>query len=145
MEIRVFVSYTGDDEVKAEKLVSQLKSNNLEVWFDQEQIFPGDELKPVIKDGIFTAHIFLACISRNYVSNFKNSWTERELKIAISNEEKKNVKKIIPIRFERANGNQLPEILGKRAFADLSNESKWNKNFNRLVESIKKIAKEQSN
>ena len=143
MKTKVFVSYSGDDEDKAGELVTQLKSNNLDVWFDQEQLFPGDDLKPAIKKGIFEAHIFLACLSENYVSNFSGSWTEEELNIAIRSEEKSNIKKIIPVRFKKADGRKLPEILGTRAFSDLSNKTKWDKGFDRLVAAIKKIAKEQ--
>ncbi len=143
MKIKVFISYSEDDEDKVSKLVSQLKEKNLDVWFDQEQLSPGEELKSAIKEGIYSANIFLACLSSNYVNNFSNSWTERELKIAMQNEEKQNVRKIIPVRFEKAKGNQLPVIFGKRAFADLSNNTKWNKNFNRLVEAIVKISLEQ--
>lgn len=141
MKIKVFVSYSGADEEYAEKLVEKLKKNNLDVWFDQEKLFPGDDLKPAISKGISSAHIFLACLSKNYVSNFNNSWTERELNIAIRQEEKSNIKKIIPVRFERADGSKLPEIFGKRAFADLSNETKWDKNFDRLVMALRKIAR----
>jgi len=140
MSIRVFISYSGSDENKAKKLVKELNSNNLEVWFDQEQLFPGDELKSEIKEGIYSSDIFLACISEQYVRNFKGSWTERELMIAITNERKKGVKKIIPVRFEKANGNLLPSILGKRAFADLSTIIKWERNILRLITAINKIA-----
>lgn len=143
MKIKVFISYSENDGDKVEKLVSQLKNNNLDVWFDQEQLYPGEELKPAIKNGIYSANIFLACLSSNYVNNFSGSWTERELKIATQNEEKQNVRKIIPVRFEKAKGNQLPDILGKRAFADLSSFTKWEKNFNRLVDAIKKTSLEQ--
>ena len=143
MKIKVFISYSENDEEKVTKLVSQLKKNNLDVWFDQEQLYPGEELNPAIKKGIYSAKIFLACLSSNYVNNFNGSWTERELKIAMQNEEKQNVRKIIPVRFEKAKGSQLPDILGKRAFADLSNLTKWNNNFNRLVDAIKKTSLEQ--
>lgn len=143
MKIKVFISYSGNDEDKVEKLVSQLQNENLDVWFDQERLMPGEDLKPAIKNGIYSSNIFLACLSNNYVNNFKGSWTERELNIVMQNEEKQKVRKIIPLRLEKPSGNKLPEIFGERAFADLSNNEKWKKNFSRLVEAIHKISLKQ--
>ena len=141
MQIKVFVSYSGNDELKAERLVEELRTYNIDVWIDKEMLVPGDDLKPNIKEGIETSHTFLSCLSKNYINNFKGSWVEKELAIAVKNEKATKFRKIIPVRFERAKGNKLPSILGKRAFADLSDEKKWQYNFPRLLESIKKIVK----
>ena len=138
--MKVFLSYSSQDEVKSELLYDALRQAKLDVWFDQEQLIPGDELKPKIAKAISEARIFLACFSPNYVRNFPGSWTEIELKTAIVSEGEERVKKIIPVKLNRLKeGQKLPGILGARAFADMSSPKKWEKNIVKLISAIKDI------
>ena len=40
----IFISYSSNDIEKVSRLVSELKSKGAKVWFDDEQILPGDDL-----------------------------------------------------------------------------------------------------
>jgi len=41
---KVFISYSSNDIEKVRRLVSELKSKGANIWFDDEQVLPGDDL-----------------------------------------------------------------------------------------------------
>ncbi len=48
----VFVSYASPDEAIARYVVNQLQQAGLHVWFDQEQILPGQDWQEVLREAI---------------------------------------------------------------------------------------------
>ena len=42
--MKVFISYAGNDKEKVSRLVRSLQAESIDVWFDDDQILPGDDL-----------------------------------------------------------------------------------------------------
>jgi predicted adenine nucleotide alpha hydrolase (AANH) superfamily ATPase len=133
----VFVSYSSPDRDKVRELVNVLrKEKDIEVWFDEDEIYPGDDFLQAMKQGIKKCDKFLICLSLSFHAKPPKSWVRNELRMAILREMDKGRNIVIPIRLER--GGDVPEELGTRAYADLSTPERWNYNFPRLVEAIKR-------
>ena len=48
----IFISYSSKDNEKVGRLVKELKSKGAKLWFDDEQILPGDDLIEKMSEGI---------------------------------------------------------------------------------------------
>jgi len=48
----IFISYSNNDKTKVIRLVSELKLKGAKIWFDDEQILPGDDLIQKMSEGI---------------------------------------------------------------------------------------------
>ena len=46
------MSYSSNDTEKVRRLVSEPKSKGAKIWFDEEQILPGDDLIQKMSEGI---------------------------------------------------------------------------------------------
>lgn len=134
---QVFLSYSSEDEEAAEKLVSDIRGAGFTVWFDQDNLEPGDSLQEKIHEAISKSGVFLACVTANYCKKFKGSWLENELKAALQDEKRSKRLKVIPVRLKR--GGSVPQPLGDKAFADLSTDQKWKKNLARLLKRTREI------
>ena len=135
--INVFISYASFDLVKVEKLVKELKlENDIEVWFDQEEIVPGDDFVEKMKKAISTCDKFLICLSPSFIKKSPVSWVRKEFKMAMLNANEKGRNIIIPIRIKR--GGKVPDELGTIVYADLSTKKRWKQNYPRLLVAIRK-------
>ena len=133
---KVFISYSSSDIIKVERLVKVLRQEkSIKIWIDIERIFPGDDLIEKMKEGIREADKFLICISPSFNSKPPTSWVKQELKMAMLKENKSSDNKlIIPVRIKK--GGEIPEEIGRKAYADLSTKKRWEKNISRLIEAI---------
>lgn len=78
----VFISYVGEDREAIAHLCDSLRSYDVEVWLDKDQLKPGqrwaDEIRRAISEGAF----FIACFSRAYNERLRTYMNE-ELTLAI--------------------------------------------------------------
>jgi hypothetical protein len=137
MTIRVFVSYSSQDRDKAAKLVAALKrERDITVWFDEDEILPGDDMVERMKSGIEAADHIIVCLSPSFEEKPPTSWVRKELRMAMLRESQSQAWYIIPVRLER--GGEIPTELGTRAYADLSSKDRWDKNYPRLLKALRK-------
>jgi hypothetical protein len=134
---KVFVSYSGEDREKAAELVDALrKEEDIKVWFDRDEILPGDDFLDEMKEGIEECDKFIICLSPAFDEKPPQSWVRQELRMAILSENVSGRRIIIPVRLKRGGG--IPRELGARAYADISSPQRWEKNFPRLIKAIQK-------
>jgi hypothetical protein len=133
--MKVFISYSSNDEVKVLRLVNELKENGVDVWFDQEEIMPGDDFIERMRQGINGCAYYLLCISPSFDKKTSQSWVKHEFRLAMLKEQENNSNCIIPVRIKSGGG--VPAEIGSRAYADLSTPLKWEKNINRLIRVLK--------
>ena len=78
----VFISYVHDNALEVQRLRDILRTFNVEVWLDRDQLKPGyrwaDAIREAIRDGTF----YIACFSKAYNERMKTYMNE-ELTIAI--------------------------------------------------------------
>ena len=130
----IFISYSSNDIDKVKRLVSELKSKGAKIWFDDEQILPGDDLVEKMAEGIEQCHHYVICLSPSFDEKPPTSWVKREFKMAMIKENKQGQRSIIPIRLIK--GGSIPLEIGERAYADLSTEERWAKNFPKLCRAL---------
>ncbi len=131
----IFVSYSSNDIDKVNRLVSELKQKGAKIWFDDEQILPGDDLIQKMSEGIAQCRYYLICLSPSFDKKPPTSWVKREFKMAMIKENKEGQRSIIPIRLIK--GGSIPFEIGDRAYADLSTEERWANSFPRLCKALK--------
>jgi len=61
----IFISYARQDLAAVQELKARLNVAGLKVWFDFDQLGPGDELRPKIRNNIRNCSCFLAVLSQN--------------------------------------------------------------------------------
>lgn len=130
----VFISYASLDEDKVTRLVQTLKAENLSVWFDSEQIFPGDDILEKMRGGILHCTKYVICVSPSFEKKPPQSWLKHEFRMAMLKEHREAKNCIVPVRIK--SGGHMPFELGSRAYADLSKPKKWDKNISRLVTAL---------
>ena len=135
----VFMSYSNNDREKVTRLAKVLsQDNNIQVWIDTEEIFPGDDLVEKMKEGIRKADRFLICLSPSFDEKPPTSWVKDELRMAILREKESAKNIIIPVRIKK--GGKIPEEIGTRAYADLTTRKRWSRNLTRLIQAIEREA-----
>lgn len=98
--LRVFISYAKEDKVSAEKLRSQLTSEGIDVWIDEEKLMGGKDWKLEIQKEIRDSHIILILLSTTAVS--KIGFIQKEIRIALdyADEHPEGAVYLIPVRLD---------------------------------------------
>lgn len=98
---RVFISYAREDNDIAQRLYDDLKKEGVELWFDKQDLKPGQDWQLDIKKAIMESTFFLALISSKSMA--KEGFTQKELKVALDVLDEKpegNKVFIIPVRVD---------------------------------------------
>ena len=80
--LRVFVSYVQENREVVALLVQELKTRDIDVWWDRDSLLPGDYWQNEIRRAIQSGQFFLACFSNEYLER-ERTFMNEELAIAI--------------------------------------------------------------
>jgi len=134
----VFISYSSNDQDKVERLAAALrKEQDIAVWLDTVNIYPGDDFLEEMKKGVRMADKIIICLSPSFNQKPPVSWVKKELKMAMLKESETGKGIIIPVRIK--SGGTIPEEIGTKAYADLSTKNRWGRNLPRLIAAIKRL------
>lgn len=93
----VFISHASKDKKKyVDKLVENLKSRNISLFYDADSIAWGDSITEKIDEGLANCKLAVVVISKNY---FGRNWTEYELKKLLTRQNSEGKKIIRPILY----------------------------------------------
>lgn len=107
--MRIFVSYSHDDDQEAVKeVVKILRDGGHEPWFD-EYIIPGENWRDKLLKQIAQCDMLLALITPQFLDS---EWCNKELQIALDQR-----KKILPVLLESV--YELPSQIGDIQWLDL--------------------------
>ena len=134
--MKIFISYSSNDKDKVTRLVRELQSHDLEIWFDEDVIFPGDDLLEKMREGIAQCRYYIVCLSPSFEKKPPQSWVKHEFKMAMLKENRDIHNCIIPVRIKA--GGAVPPELGSRAYADLTTQKRWSKNLPKLITALKR-------
>ncbi|MGR9044160.1 MAG: toll/interleukin-1 receptor domain-containing protein [Gammaproteobacteria bacterium] len=134
--MKIFISYSSNDVDKVTRLVRELQSHDLDVWFDEDVILPGDDLIDKMREGIAQCRHYVLCLSPSFEKKPPQSWVKHEFKMAMLKENREMKHCIIPVRIKV--GGAVPAELGSRAYADLTTQKRWSKNMPRLLAALKR-------
>ena len=65
----LFISYNHSSKELVSQLVERLKSEKLNIWYDENEINVGDELSKKMQEGILKSNHVLFFISKNYIAS----------------------------------------------------------------------------
>lgn len=75
-EFDIFISHASEDKTVARKITENLNDSGVKVWFDENVLRLGDDLREGIENGINNSRFALIILSHNF---FKKEWPRNEL------------------------------------------------------------------
>ena len=114
-----FISYVSENAEIVDLLCQELKSRDIQVWRDRDEIAPGSRWKQEIRTAIREGTFFIACFSKEYNDRDKTYMNE-ELIIAIEELRQRPTERIwfIPVKLNEC---EIPDrdIGGGETLRDL--------------------------
>lgn len=128
---KVFISHASEDKERfVLKFAERLLNVGIDVWLDKWEMLPGDSLvDKIFDDGIKDARAFIVVLSTNSICK---PWVKEELNAAII-KRLSNRTKIIPIVLDNV---EIPECLKSTLYESISDINNYDKEFNRIKNSI---------
>lgn len=99
--LRVFLCHSSNDKPTVRELYRQLSAEGwLDVWLDEEKLYPGQDWNLEIEKAVEAADAILVCLSNNSIT--KEGYVQRELRIVLDYADYKpeGTLYLIPIRLE---------------------------------------------
>lgn len=109
----LFLSHSSSDKPFVRKLIKDLSSVGIDVWFDEWEIEIGDSLHESIGRGLQRSR-FVAVVISSHSS--ASDWCKNELDVVLSFEKKHKQKRVLPLLYEKAD---VPAFLEGRVYQDL--------------------------
>ena len=91
---RVFLSHAGADTQAAHQFAEMLRRNGVDVWFDKDNLRPGDRWMATLEDAIEQSSAMLVYVGRLGVQ----AWVDREVRFGlVRNTRDPDAFKLIPV------------------------------------------------
>jgi signal transduction histidine kinase len=130
----VFLSHAGADSTRARELAEALRRQGIEVWFDKDNLRPGDEWMGAIEAAIQHSSGMLVYVGRLGVQQ----WSDREVRLGI---ERNTISpasfRLIPVLGEGSDPASLPPFLRQHQHVDLRDSQMTATGIQRIVEVLK--------
>jgi hypothetical protein len=113
---KVFLCHSSFDKTSVRDLRRRLLDDEIEPWFDEEDILPGQDWELAIRKAIRASDVVLVCLSRAAVS--KIGYLQKEIKhvLDVADEQPEGAIFLIPVRLEPCD---VPERLRRWQWVDL--------------------------
>ncbi len=117
--LRAFLCHSSNDKPQVRKLYRKLSGDNIDVWFDEEDLIPGQDWEYEISKAIDNSDAIIVCLSK--ASTTKEGFVQKEVRFALDKAEEKpeGTIFIIPVLLEEC---EVPQRLSKRHWAKLFEE-----------------------
>ena len=135
----VFISYVSENWTEVKKVYDVLKSHDLEVWIDRNDIKPGSRWKDAIRKAIRDGTFFIACFSKEY-NKRNDTYMNEELTIAIEELRQRPTDRVwfIPVQLNKCKipdrnigaGETLHDLQHVKLYKD------WDDGIQRIIEVI---------
>jgi hypothetical protein len=94
-----FISYSGKDQLFAERLYNDLQGKGVRCWFAPESLKTGDKFRSRIDEAIKIYDKLLVILSENSI---ESAWVEEEVETALERERQQSRIMLFPIRLDDA-------------------------------------------
>ena len=143
----VFISYSHDDRVFAERLYNALQSRGIRAWLDKHWMLPGDDIYEQVDRGIRLWDKVLLCCSEASLTSW---WVDNEIDRAFEKERElmkqreRKVLSLIPLNLDGYlfDGweHEYKDYLTERLAADFTgwetDNAKFEREFERVVKAM---------
>jgi hypothetical protein len=140
-KLKVFLCHSSQDKTKVRKLYQRLKTDEIEAWFDEESLFPGQDWHREIRYAVTKSDVVIVCISEQAVN--KRGFLHKEIKYAldVADEHPENAIFIIPLKLEQCD---VPERLNRWQWLNYFEETAYEKLLGSLRLCASKLELEQA-
>jgi two-component system response regulator HydG len=128
--MHVFISYSHPDKDFASRLCNDLTLYDLEVWFDEWSIRPGDSVPQAVADGLQSADQVLLLVSTSAIAS---NWVREELNTTLHAAIGTGRPGIIALRLDDV---PLPTMLQHRKALDFLDAEQYEENLALLVKAL---------
>ena len=112
---KLFISYSHQDSMFAQRLAEDLRKEVVVVWIDTQEIQVGDSLVDRIAQGLRRHDYFVPVLSPGYV---ESQWCARELSVATRLDIENSVA-VLPVLLRRC---PIPELISDKLYADFTGD-----------------------
>jgi hypothetical protein len=114
--IRVFLCHATADKLSVRKLYKKLNNDSIQVWFDEENLLPGQDWDSEIQNAVRQSDVVIICLSSKSVT--KEGYVQKEIKIAldVADQKPEDTIFIVPVRLEECN---VPQRLRRWQWIDI--------------------------
>jgi formylglycine-generating enzyme required for sulfatase activity len=137
-KLRVFLWYSSKDRHIIERFYQRLVIKSwIDLWLDEDRIYPGMNRDVEIERAIETAHVVIACLSHNSVA--QEGYIQRELKLVsdAALEKPEGSVFVIPLRLDKCD---VPHHIRPLELIDFSAPEDREQAYNRLLRSLQRQA-----
>jgi hypothetical protein len=127
---KAFVSHSSKDIPIVDKIVADLESNGVSVWYDKFEIRAGDDIVDKVNEGLKDSEYFLLILSPNALSS---SWVKEETSFAVLQQIAFKGIFVIPVLIQDCD---IPPLLRHRRYVD------FRKSYDEGMEELLKIFEE---
>lgn len=135
--LRAFLCYAKDDKPQVRSLYDRLITSEVSVWFDEENLMPGQNWQQEIPKAVKSSDVFIVCLSKKSID--KEGYIQKEIKFALEIADEKPEREIyiIPVRLEEC---EIPERFKKIHWTDFFEESGYDKLLRTLIAKAERIS-----
>ncbi len=126
----VFISHNREDKPFARRLSCDLQNQGVRTWLDEAELRIGDSLIEKLRQGIDDVEYLAVVLSPSSVAS---EWVKREVDVAMTQEIRGRRVKVLPLMYRQC---EPPGFLMGKVYGDFTNESAYNHEFRKLLESI---------
>jgi hypothetical protein len=109
---KVFVSHASNDKAFVDRLVADLASREIPVWYDKFDLRVGDSVTGGINEGLSQSKYFVIVLSG---ASVRSRWVTEELNAALMHQVAKGGTFLLPVLIEDCD---VPPLLAHRRYAD---------------------------
>lgn len=113
---KVFISHSSSDKAFVNRLVTDLASREVPVWYDKFDLRVGDSVTGGINEGLADAKYFLIVLSKTSV---QSAWVKEELNAALMQQVAIGGTFLLPVLLEDC---EVPPLLKHRRYADFRSD-----------------------
>lgn len=113
---KVFISHASADKSFVDRLVADLATRSIPVWYDKLDLRIGESVPGKINEGLAGAKHFLIVLSNSSVNS---SWVREELNAALMKQVAQGGTFVLPVLLEDC---EIPPLLAHRRYADFRSE-----------------------
>jgi len=134
-KLNVFLCHAKEDKPTVRELYRQLTAEGwMDVWLDEENLFPGQEWDLEIEQAVENADVVIVCLSSHSVS--KEGYVQKEIRFVlnIADEKPEGTIFVVPLRLDDC---VVPRRIKAWQWVDYFPKSNQKWAYQRLLESLK--------